>query len=106
LGGRDQEDPGLKKTWANSSRDPISKKTLHKKLGLMVWLKVKALSSNPSTTPKKKKKNELERDIGNFLVMEIICVLIGHWIQSPKWNSHTVEPCINICLLTPIKMCI
>jgi hypothetical protein len=40
---------------ANSSRDPISKKTLHKK-GLVEWLKVRALCSNPSTTTKKKKK--------------------------------------------------
>jgi hypothetical protein len=41
---------------ANSSRDPISKKNLHKK-GLAEWLKVKFLSSNPSTT-KKRKINE------------------------------------------------
>jgi hypothetical protein len=32
----------------NSSRDPILKKTLHKK-GMVEWLKVKAPSSNPST---------------------------------------------------------
>jgi hypothetical protein len=30
-GGRDQEDCSLKPTWANSSQDPISKKTHHKK---------------------------------------------------------------------------
>jgi hypothetical protein len=30
-GGRDQEDPSLKPAQANSSGDPISKKTLHKK---------------------------------------------------------------------------
>jgi hypothetical protein len=29
-GGRDQEDCSLKPTWANGSRDPILKKTLHK----------------------------------------------------------------------------
>jgi hypothetical protein len=38
-GGRNQEDLGLKPACANSSRDPISKKTLHKK-GLVEWLKV------------------------------------------------------------------
>jgi hypothetical protein len=30
-GGRDQEDSGLKPVQANSLRNPISKKTLHKK---------------------------------------------------------------------------
>jgi hypothetical protein len=30
-GGRDQEDCSSKLTWANSSQDPISKKTHHKK---------------------------------------------------------------------------
>jgi hypothetical protein len=47
-GGRDQEDYGSKPAQANSSRDP-PKKTLHKKK-LVEWLKVKALSSRPSTT--------------------------------------------------------
>jgi hypothetical protein len=47
-GGRDQEDYGWKPTWANSLRDPISKKTLHKK-GLVEWLRVYPLSSSPST---------------------------------------------------------
>jgi hypothetical protein len=34
------------------------KKTHHKK-GLVEWLKVKALSSNPSTAKKKKKKEKM-----------------------------------------------
>jgi hypothetical protein len=38
-GGRDQEDNGSKPTQANSSRDPILNKALHKK-GLVEWLKV------------------------------------------------------------------
>jgi hypothetical protein len=37
---------------------PYLKETLHKK-GLVDWLKVQVLSSNPSTT-KKKKKDEKE----------------------------------------------
>jgi hypothetical protein len=58
-GGRDQEGLGSKPAWTNSSRDSISKKTLHKK-GLVEWLKVYALSSNPITSKKKKKKpNEI-----------------------------------------------
>jgi hypothetical protein len=50
-GGRDQEDQGLKPSWANSSGDPILKKTHHKK-GLMEWLKMYALSSSPGTAKK------------------------------------------------------
>jgi hypothetical protein len=33
LGGRDQEDCGLKPAWANSLRDPILKKSMIKKGG-------------------------------------------------------------------------
>jgi hypothetical protein len=51
-GGRDQEDRGSKPAQFNSSRDPILKKTHHQK-GLVEWLKVKALSSNPSTKKKR-----------------------------------------------------
>jgi hypothetical protein len=47
--GRDQEDRSSKPAWPNSSQDPISKKTITK-TGLVVWLKVKALSSSSSTT--------------------------------------------------------
>jgi hypothetical protein len=40
-GGRDQEDHGSKPAWANSSRDPMSKKAHHKKKnGVVEWLKV------------------------------------------------------------------
>jgi hypothetical protein len=53
-GGKDQEDCSSKPAQANGSQDPISKKTHHKK-GLVEWLKVLALSSNPSTAKKKKK---------------------------------------------------
>jgi hypothetical protein len=63
-GGRDQEDCGLKPTWANSSRDPISKKTLHKKLD---WWSDSRCRPWVQAPPKKEKKksfwklvNELE----------------------------------------------
>jgi hypothetical protein len=49
-GGRDQEGRGLKPARAKSSRD-LSQKT-HHKTGLIEWLKVKALSSNPPSTEK------------------------------------------------------
>jgi hypothetical protein len=43
---------------ANSSylQDPITKKPTITKIGLVEWLKVKALSSTPSTGEKKKRK--------------------------------------------------
>jgi hypothetical protein len=50
--GRDQEDCGSKPTWANSSIRPYLKKPITE-IGLVEWLKVKALSSNPSTEKKK-----------------------------------------------------
>jgi hypothetical protein len=53
-GGRDQKDLYSKPAQANSFQDPILKKTHHKK-GLAEWLKVKALSSSPSTAKKKVK---------------------------------------------------
>jgi hypothetical protein len=53
-GGRDQEDHGLKPVWANSSTKPYLKKPFTK-TGLVEWLKIKNLSSSPSTTKKKKK---------------------------------------------------
>jgi hypothetical protein len=53
LGGRDQEDCGLKPAWANSLRDPILKKSMIKKGGGVA--QVEALSSNASTTKTKTK---------------------------------------------------
>jgi hypothetical protein len=52
-GGRDQEDHCSKPAWRNSSVRPCLKKPFTT-IGLMEWLKVKALSSSPSTTKKNK----------------------------------------------------
>jgi hypothetical protein len=54
LGGRDQEDSSSKPTWGNSSARPYLENTHHKK-GLVEWLKVLALSSNPRTSKRNKK---------------------------------------------------
>jgi hypothetical protein len=54
-GGRNQEDQGLKPAQENSLQDPISKKKKTHKIGLVGWFKLKALSSSPSTTKKKKR---------------------------------------------------
>jgi hypothetical protein len=56
-GGSDQEDLGLKPAQANSSVRPCLENT-HPKKGLGEWLKVKALSSSPSTTKNKNKTNK------------------------------------------------
>jgi hypothetical protein len=52
LGGRDPEDYSSKPAWANNSERPYLEKPLTK-IRLVEWLKVKALSSSPSTTTKK-----------------------------------------------------
>jgi hypothetical protein len=51
--GRDQEDCSSKPACSNSSERPYLKKTHHGKGLVGQWLKVKALSSSPSTTKKK-----------------------------------------------------
>jgi hypothetical protein len=55
-GSRDQEDCGSKPARANSSKRPYLEKNPSQKIGLVEWLKVKALSSSP-VLPKKKKKS-------------------------------------------------
>jgi hypothetical protein len=54
-----QEDRGLKSALANSSVRPYLKKIYHEK-ELVKWLKVEALSSNPSTAKKKKRKRNYQ----------------------------------------------
>jgi hypothetical protein len=54
-GGRDQDNCGLKPSQANSSMRPYLEKPFTK-IGLVEWLKVKAMSSSPSTTKKKKER--------------------------------------------------
>jgi hypothetical protein len=53
LGGRDKEDHSSKPAWANSAAIPYLKKPFTK-IGLVEWLKVKALSSSPSSAKKTK----------------------------------------------------
>jgi hypothetical protein len=42
------------------------KKPYHKKIGLVEWLMVKALSSNPSTAKKKKERERKKSDLADF----------------------------------------
>jgi hypothetical protein len=72
--GRDRENHSLKPAWANSAQDPIMKKKITK-IGLVEWLKVKTLHSNPSITHTHKKlvKNTVKIIVTNkkiFLQME------------------------------------
>jgi hypothetical protein len=52
-GGRDEEDRSLEPAWANNSTRPYLEKPFTN-IELVEWLKVKALSSNPSTAKKQK----------------------------------------------------
>jgi hypothetical protein len=68
-GGRDQENHA-KPVQAKFVRPYLKKKPFTKK-GLVEWLKVKALSSNPSTTHKKKNysfsSGQAAADAGNIM---------------------------------------
>jgi hypothetical protein len=57
-GGRDQENHGSKPAQANSSMRLYVEKPFTK-IGLVEWLKVMALSSNPSTKKKKNPKDKI-----------------------------------------------
>jgi hypothetical protein len=58
-GGRDQEDHGSKPAWANSSLDPILKKPFTK-IGLVEWVKVKALSLQAPVLQTKQNKKTMK----------------------------------------------
>jgi hypothetical protein len=85
-GGRDQEDCGSKPAPANSLQELILKKPMTKK-GLVEWLKVKVLSSNPST--EKKKKSERKRKevaiYGRVILwfMYILGFVHSSWLITP-----------------------
>jgi hypothetical protein len=53
----------------------------------MEWLKVKALSSNPSTTKKKKKKSE-HPGIGMELSVEHLPTMLRPWVDSKHWRGN------------------
>jgi hypothetical protein len=55
-GSRDQEDHSLKPAQSKWFTRPYLKKPITKKIGLVEWLKVKALISSPTTRKKNKKK--------------------------------------------------
>jgi hypothetical protein len=75
--GRDQEDPGLKPAQTNSSARPYLEKPFTK-IGLVEWLKVKAMSSSPSTEYN-------ERTLGYSKVYPHITSFKGTGTVPCKW---------------------
>jgi hypothetical protein len=68
-GGRDQEDFGSKPAQANSSAGPYLEKPFTK-IGLVGWLKVKALSSSSSTAKQKKQKTKKKEEEEKHRILE------------------------------------
>jgi hypothetical protein len=99
--GRDQEDHSLKPSRANSSQELISKKLITK-IG-WDWLKVKALSSNPSTARKKTKINLMSfnkyRSIANKQHVNQIMVHFSYHPNFPCTSSTEFLPSATIVLV-------
>jgi hypothetical protein len=70
-GGRDQEDSSSKPA-RQIVRETLSQKTLYK-IGLVEWLKVKALSSSPNTTIKKKNHSNALSKLPWDTLIDCIC---------------------------------
>jgi hypothetical protein len=83
-GGRDQEDFGSKPAWAKSLQDTTSKIPITKK-GLVEWLKVKVLSSSPSTTKKKKVMDFQEARLKN---PQSLCFSIHYRLTMPPRKKY------------------
>jgi hypothetical protein len=80
--GRDQENHGSKPARANSSERPNLEKPFTK-IGLVEWLKVKALSSSPSTTKREGAETEAQESGVTILVGK--CFLD----TSNRHSAHT-----------------
>jgi hypothetical protein len=78
LGGRDEEDCGSRPAWANSSGRSYPEKPFTK-IGLVEWLKMKALSSSPSTTKKKKFLEYHPFHLSLLSVCLCMYVCVGPW---------------------------
>jgi hypothetical protein len=83
-GGRDQEDHSSKPAWANSSGRLYLKKPFSE-IGLVEWLKVKALSSSPSTSKKKRIIRMHERWRTSF---PTLCYTINTQRSGQAWPTH------------------
>jgi uncharacterized membrane protein YoaT (DUF817 family) len=105
LGGRDEEDCGSRPAWANSSGRSYPEKPFTK-IGLVEWLKMKALSSSPSTTKKKKILG-----IPSFSSFFVICVSVYvcmcrslaffGWAEGPVLRLVKPDPLVYYHLFLP-----
>jgi hypothetical protein len=88
-GDIDQKDPGSKPTQANSSARPYLEKPFTK-IGLVEWLKVKALSSNPSTHPFPKKGNRVVvvQKFRCYKRVLLLSIIHSHTHPFPPPHSH------------------
>jgi hypothetical protein len=64
---------------------PYLEKTLHKK-GLVEWFKVNALSSNPSTT-KKKKERRIEAKINGTEALKYSQLIFDKGAKTIEWRK-------------------
>jgi hypothetical protein len=72
--------------------DSLSRKTLHRKKQAVEWLKVKALSSSPSTEKKKKTPNR--NYVSKYILMKntkvTIAVVSREGEQIKEWYTKTI----------------
>jgi hypothetical protein len=83
-GGSDQEDCSWKPAGENSFLRPYLEK-LFTKIGVVEWLKVKALSSSPSTTKiRKRKKREITHLNCCFMTQSIHDTMLLRMVMSKQ----------------------
>jgi hypothetical protein len=79
-GGRDHEDLDTKPAQANNWWDPISKRKKNLKKEPVEWIKLWALSSNTSTTKKKRSKCKSKESISGHIHIKML---------RKKWGEIT-----------------
>jgi hypothetical protein len=99
----------VKPAQVNSSQTLCRKKTITKK-GLVEWLKVKALSSNPSTSKQKEKKSIVtpicfqEPHAQNFFFSTVlhyfnVCVGERGFLRTTNFQIFLINPaCQSMCI--------
>jgi hypothetical protein len=108
-GGRDQEDCSSKPAWANNFMRPYLKKPFTK-IGLVEWLRVKALSSSPSTTHTKIVLRlcliKSTCPIGDILMPLNCCKVSANNSYKVLQEKYKMTPILkNVCPGLPINTC-
>jgi hypothetical protein len=94
-GGRHHEGSGFEASPGNSSGDSISKIPITKK-GLVEWLKVQALSSNPSTLKKRKNKNKQKKNPEMSHNCELACFVSTSFLVCCHMCADEVPPTLEM----------